>query len=132
MTPARPRLAFWFRYGPAEHTELFHAIPEIVAALDREVEVHYFGFRGAKPIPEAIRRHAIVHAWPWRVDRQNQGDKWRKSLLWILLLPWLGLWCRALRIRAVYIDDTVPLSAGLARIFFGHRVALSAVGLFTR
>ncbi len=131
MTTDRPRLAFWFRYGPAEHAELFHAIPEIVAALDREVEVHYFGFRSSKPIPEAIRAHAVIHNLPWRVDRQNQGDKWRKSLLWILLLPWLGLWCRALRIRAVYLDETVPLSAGLARIFFGRRVAFSVVDFFT-
>ena len=29
----RPKIALWFRYGPADHSELFHAMPQIVEAL---------------------------------------------------------------------------------------------------
>lgn len=123
-------IALWFRYGPAEHTELFHAMPDIVEALARRFTVHYFGLRSDKPIPERIRRNAIVHALPFRVDRTSQRDKAVKTALWLLALPFIGLYCRLKGIRAVYIDETVPLTAWLARMFYGPRVAQTVADFF--
>lgn len=130
MSEAKPRIALWFRYGPAEHAELFHAMPQIVEALARHAEVHYFGLRSAKPLPELIRQHAVIHHLPFTVDRTSERDKVFKTILWLLCLPWVGLKCRRLGVSAVYIDETVPLSAFLARTFFGPRVAFTVADFF--
>lgn len=126
----RPRIALWFRYGPAEHTELFHAMPDIIEALDQRCEVHYFGLQSRKPVPERIRNHAVIHSLPFRVDRASNRDKFLKTALWLLALPWIGRQCRKLDIRAVYIDETIPLSALLARTFFGPKVAMTVADFF--
>lgn len=127
---AQPKIALWFRYGPAEHAELFHAMPEIVESLARHGEVHYFGWASSKPVPDSIARHAVIHHLPGRVNRSSPFDKAWKTLLWILAIPWIGLRCRALGIRAVYIDETVPLTGLLGRVFFGPRVAMTVADFF--
>lgn len=129
MTP-RPKLALWFRYGPAEHTELFHALPDIVAALAREAEVHYFGMRTAKPVPAVIQQHAVLHWLPFRVRRSSPRDKLVKTLLWLAAIPWMSRACRRLGVAAVYMDETIPLAAGLARLCFGRNVAITVADFF--
>ncbi len=128
---APPRIAFWFRYGAAEHTELYHALPNLIEALSAHAEVYYFGFEGRMPTPEAIARHAVVHHLPFRVNRTKSWDKLFKYVLWLLCLPWIALRCRSLGIRAVYIDETVPLAAPIARLFFGPNVAITIADFFT-
>jgi glycosyltransferase involved in cell wall biosynthesis len=130
MPVAQPRIALWFRYGPAEHAQLFHAMPAIVQALAAEAEVHYFGLRSDAPVPDTIRRHATIHTLPFRIDRTRTRDKIWKTLLWLLCLPGIGLWCRMKRVQAVYIDETVPLAAPLARLFFGPQVAVTIADFF--
>lgn len=127
----KPRIAFWFRYGPAEHTELYHALPPLLEQLSEHAEVHYFGLRSKHPVPEAITRCARVHLLPFTVERRNHRDKFIKTALWVACLPGVGLRCRALGIDAVYIDETIPLTAGLARAFFGRRVAVTVADFFT-
>ena len=129
-TSSRPKIALWFRYGPAEHTELFHAMPQIVRALAARAEVHYYGLRTSKPIPALILENAVIHELPFRVDRAYGRDKVWKTLLWVLCLPWIGLSCRFRGVAAVYIDETVPLTAGIARIFFGRAVAVTVADFF--
>ncbi len=127
---AKPGIAFWFRYGPAEHTELFHALPEIIEGLAKTCDVHYFGLDSGKPVPPRIAQSAVVHLLPLRVDRTRQRDKFLKTALWVLCLPWVGRKCRRLGIRAVYIDETIPLTAFLARLFFGKQVAITVADIF--
>jgi glycosyltransferase involved in cell wall biosynthesis len=130
MTPAKPKIAFWFRYGPAEHTELFHAIPLIIEELARHAEVHYFGLRSSKAIPTRLARNAVIHTLPFSVDRGDDRDKKFKTLLWLICLPWLGIRCRLMGVRAVYIDETLPLAAFLANIFYGPKVAITVADFF--
>jgi glycosyltransferase involved in cell wall biosynthesis len=130
MSVRKPKIALWFRYGPAEHAELFHAIPQIVAALAQHAEVHYYGLRSRRPLPPAIAQHAVVHQLPFQVQRTDGRDKLWKTLLWMVCLPWVALRCRLTGVRAVYIDETVPLTAPIARLFFGTRVAFSVVDFF--
>lgn len=126
----RKKIAFWFRYGPAEHAELFHAIPAIVTRLAQHYEVHYYGLQSPKPMPPPLAAHALIHSLPFHVDRNNNRDKLIKTLLWVLCLPIVGLHCRLRGIRVVYIDETVPLTAPLARVFAGTYVAFSVVDFF--
>ena len=130
MTTQRPKIALWFRYGPAEHAELFHAMPQIVEQLAQHCDVHYFGLRSRKTVPQKITDHATLHFLPFTVDRTRGADKALKTVLWVLCIPWIGLWCRAAGVKAIYIDETVPLTALLARIFFGRNVAFSVVDFF--
>lgn len=127
----RPSIAFWFRYGPAEHAELFHAMPEIWAELARHCTVHCFGMRTEKPIPENILRTVEWHPLPLRVRRNSGLSKLAKTALWVAALPYVARRCRALGVRAVYIDETIPLTAGIALRHFGPRVAVTVADMFT-
>lgn len=129
MNP-KPQIAFWFRYGPAEHTELFHCIPEIIEELARDCTVHYYGLRSSRPVPDRIRKNAKLHLLPLGVNRQSTADKTIKTAIWLMLLPLIGLHCRFKKINAVYIDETLPLSALIARVFFGRRVAVTVTDFF--
>ncbi len=126
----RPGIALWFRYGPADHSELFHAMPRIVAALAKQANVHYYGMRTATPLPDAIRTHAALHLLPFHVDRTRTRDKFVKTILWLVCLPAIALDCRRRGIRAVYIDETIPFTALLARLFFGRSVAITVADFF--
>ncbi len=126
----KPKIALWFRYGPAEHTELFHAMPLIVARLAAHAEVHYFGLKSRKPDPPLIAQHAAIHHLPFRVDRARSIDKWVKTALWVAAVPWMARQCRKLGVRAVYVDETVPLTAPLALRYFGPNVAMTVADFF--
>lgn len=130
VTPAKPKLAFWFRYGAAEHTELFHALPELLAALSHHAEIHYFGMRNNLPLPDLIRSTCVVHELPLRVRRTSGADKMLKTILWILWLPFVARRCRKLGIDAVYIDETIPFTAIIAKTFFGPRTAITVADFF--
>jgi glycosyltransferase involved in cell wall biosynthesis len=125
-----PSLAFLFRYGPAEHVELFPAIPRILERLAASCRIHYFGPEGRRPAPESVTAHATVHTLPWRVDRTCQRDKYLKTLRWVLALPGVCRECRRLGISAIYLDETVPLTAGLALRHFGPHVAMTIADFF--
>lgn len=127
----KPKIALWFRYGCAEHAELFHAMPEVLESLAETREVHYFGMRSGKDDPERLKGKVRFHHLPLTVRRTDGRDKWIKTLLWILAVPLVGLRCRAMGIRAVYMDETIPPTAALARLFFGKHVAVTVADMFT-
>ena len=108
-----------FRYGPGDHTELCHAIPHIVELLSEHCEVHYFGMSSHTPIPPALKKQLVLHLAPFHVNRQSGFDKLIKSIFWLLLFPWMGIYCRLKGIKLIFIDDSMPLAALLGLIFFG-------------
>jgi len=126
----RPRIAFWFRYGAAEHTELFHALPELIAELAKHAEVHYFGMTSDRAIPELIRQNAVIHELPFKVNRTSTRDKMIKTGLWIISLIRVARICRRLKMDAVYIDETIPFTAAIARRFYGPNVAFTVADFF--
>jgi glycosyltransferase involved in cell wall biosynthesis len=119
----RPKIAFFFRYSPADHTELSPAVPALIQRLAQSAEVHYFGMGSRKPVPALILQHAIVHLCPFKVDRSSSRDKFVKTLLWYLWLPWIGLRCRFSRMDVVYFNDYLPLGAWFVRLFYGRNYA---------
>ena len=126
----RPKIAFLFRYGAGEHTELFHALPEVLRRLgEAGVEVHYVGMRSGKADPAGTG--ARFHALPWKVDRTRGRDKWAKTLLWLAALPWIGLWCRVKGMDGVYMDETLPLSLWLLGWFWRGKTAVTVADMFT-
>lgn len=130
-TPDRPRVALWHRYGAGDHVTCGgHAIPLVIERLAAGAEVHYFGMRGPTPVPASIRRHATLHTVPFLYDRSTPRAKFASTILWYLALPWIGLWCRFKRVRAVYIDETLPLTAWLAHWFYGGPVAMTVQDFF--
>lgn len=132
MTPVsvKPKLAFWFRYGAAEHTELYHALPDLFAALAEHVEIHYWGMKSDRTIPERICRHAVIHEIPIHVRRTSNRDKMLKTFLWMVLLPWVALHTRRLGIKSVFIDETIPFSVWTAQRFVGPHVAVTVADFF--
>jgi D-glycero-alpha-D-manno-heptose 1-phosphate guanylyltransferase len=127
----KPKIAFWFRYGPAIHSELFHALPCLIGVLASKAEIHYYGAKSAHHIPEPIAMHATIHELPWTMRRDSTPDKFLKTVCWLLALPWIALHCRLRKVDAVYIDETIPFSALIARLFFGRNVAITVADFFT-
>lgn len=130
MSAKRPKIAFWFRYGPAEHTELCHAIPRIIEELNKRADVHYFGMSCSHSTPQKITSNATVHQLPFVVDRTSTRDKFIKTIAWIAALPFIARECRRIGIDAVYIDETIPLTATIALKFFGPRVCITVADFF--
>lgn len=130
--PVKPRLAIWFRYGAAEHAELFHALPGILAELADHFDVYYFSLtsREKPDIPESVQRYATVRQWPITISRHSNIDKVIKTLLWIALTPVLAIRCRMLGIRYVYVEETMPLVVPMGRLFFGDRITITVADLF--
>ena len=130
MKRNKVKIAFWFRYGAAEHAELFHAIPRIIDRLSQSAEVHYFGTGNIKPLPPDFPSACVFHTLPFHINRTSERDKLFKTILWILLLPLVGLYCRFTKIDVVYIDETVPLTAAFAHLFYGGKVAFTIADMF--
>lgn len=128
----KPKLALWFRYGPAEHAELFHALPGIIARLAEHFDVYYIGLtsREKPEVPESIRAHAHVIQLPITITRRDNGDKARKTVLWIALTPMLAAWSLLMGIRFVYVDETLPLVMPIGRLFFRNRITMTLADLF--
>ena len=130
-TDTRPKLALWFRYGAAEHAELFHAMPELVNRLAETTEVHYYGFKSDKALPEAVQGRIIEHPLPWSVNRSPHRDKLFKTFLWYLCLPFIGLRSRLTGVQAVFIDESLPLVPLISRVFFGKRRGIVVADFFS-
>lgn len=126
----KPRLAFLFRYGAGSHTELFHALPQIIQELSRHVDIHYWSMRSDVPPPDAISQNAHLHFLPFACRRNRLADKFVKTCLWILCVPYMALRCRMMGCKALHIDETIPLTGGLAWLFFGPNVAMTFADVF--
>ncbi len=131
-TPRKPRLALWFRYGPYEHALMFHALIPFLKRLSARYEIHYWGMRSREhpDVPDGMAALAQVHFLPFSISRVDERDKTLKTLLWMLLLPWLALWSRLKGSRYVYMDETIPLALPIARLFLGNRATLTVGDLF--
>jgi glycosyltransferase involved in cell wall biosynthesis len=127
---AKPRIAWWHRFGPAEQTELFHAMPLVVEKLAKDYEVHFYGFKGHKPVPEKIKKYAIIHELPFYTDRSSPLDIKVKFLIWMMFFPFLALSCRFKRMKAVHIDESVPLFGILMLMFFGGPTSITVADIY--
>lgn len=128
----KPRLAFWFRYGPAEHAELFCALPRIITVLSEHFDVYYIGFTSKeKPdVPEEIKKHARVIQIPIKISRRSTADKTWKTMLWIAFIPGIALLSRLAGIRYVYVDETLPLVMPMGRLFFRDQITMTLGDFF--
>jgi len=128
---AKPRIAWWHRFGPAEQTELFHALPLVFEKLAKDYEVHFYGGKSRRPIPESITRHAIIHELPFYTDRSSPFDIKFKFLIYMVWFPFMALHCRFKRMQLVHIDESVPLFGILMWIFYGGRISLTVADFYS-
>jgi len=128
--PARRAIALWHRYGPADHTEEYPALPDLITELAAHCDVHYFGMRTGNPVPDQVARNCILHFLPFRVNRASMGDKFAKTILWYLAIPWMALRCRFMGIHTLFIDESLPFSFLLMRLFFGRSIARTLTDFF--
>jgi glycosyltransferase involved in cell wall biosynthesis len=131
--PSSPpqKIAFLFRYGAGEHVDFLPSLEEIAEILLRSgAEVHHYGFRSDRPIPERLKRAMQIHELPFRVRRSSAWDKHLKACLWLLLLPLLGRHLKRKGFHTVFVDETLPLSAPLLRSAFPGCLAFTIHDFF--
>jgi len=116
----KPKIAIWHRYGPEGHTTCGgDAMPFIVRELAQHAEVHYFGMDTDGEVPPLIREHAVLHYLPLHFNRSSNRDKFLKTILWYLAMPFMALKCRFMGVKAIYNDETVPLTAPILLVYHG-------------
>ncbi len=127
------KIAFIHRYGLEGWVCCGgHAVPGIVAELSKDAEIHFFGPHTSESANPDLRGQLTVHECPYTWNRSNPRDKFTKSLLWYLYLPWIALRCRFMGITLIWNDETVPLTAPILRLFYGKQVAITVMDFFMR
>jgi glycosyltransferase involved in cell wall biosynthesis len=109
-----------------------HAIPYIVKELAPDTEIHFFGPHTTESPDPELRAQLCLHELPYTHNRANPRDKFTKTLLWYLWLPWIALRCRVMGVKLIWNDETVPLTAPILRLFFGKQVAITVMDFFMR
>jgi len=135
MSTEQPKVALLHRYGLAGWVCCGgHSIPRMIELLrEQGYAVHVFGPRSADALPEGVGQNVVLHELAYTWDRANPTHKWSRTILWFLVLPWLCLRCRLMGMAAVlHIDDTLPLTGWILRIFYGRRFALTIMDFFCR
>lgn len=126
----KPKIAIWFRYGLKEYCDMFPAGPRVLELLRPVAEVHFYGMRTKKPIPEKLKRLVVLHQVPGLVDRESMRDKFWKYVLWLFAIPFMALHARFLGIREIFNDETLPLSLSLTQLFFGRTTQVTVADMF--
>lgn len=127
----RPKIALWHRYGIVGHIQCGgHCIPKVLERLAQRAEVHYFGARPMEPVPAALKKHAVFHDQPFTLNRASTPDKILKSVLWYFCMPFMALRCRLMGVDAVWLDETLPLSALILRVFYGRNASVTVADFF--
>lgn len=131
MKTSGTKIAILFRYGCGEHVDFLPALPHLVERLRAGgAEVHHFGFRGGRPVPEGLESKLHIHEGFVRVNRSSERDKRVKALLWLLTLPWLGRRLQREGFDRVFVDETLPLSAWLLRKTYKGQLAFTVHDFF--
>ncbi len=126
----RPKLAILFRYGAGEHVHFLPALPDLAETLGEQFEMHHFGLKSAVPVPPGLEGHLTIHHLFFSVRRRSEFDKHFKALLWMMMLPFLGLYLRCRGFQTVFLDETVPLSVPLLRAGYRKRLVLTVHDFF--
>ena len=129
-SPKKPRVALLFRYGAAEHTTFLPALEALAKNLAHTHEVHHIGMNSPLRIPDGLRASLHVRKLPFTVRRKSTFDKFFKAAVWIALLPFIAVWLRLRGYWGVFVDEAVPLTAPILRLFFGRRVAFTLHDFF--
>lgn len=129
-TPQKPKIALLFRYGAAEHTTFLPALETLARNLAETHEVHHIGMDSPVPVPESLHRVMRIRKLPFIVRRKSTFDKFLKAAVWLTLLPAIAFWLRLRGFQGVFVDEAVPLTAPILRLFFGRRVAFTLHDFF--
>jgi glycosyltransferase involved in cell wall biosynthesis len=135
MNTRKPKIAILHRYGLAGDICCGgHNRPRTIEILhERGYEVHFVGLKSMDALSEYAAKYVIMHELPFTWDRANPTHKWSRTAVWLLWLPWVALWCRFKRMDAItHINDTMPLTGWILRIFYGKNVVMTVMDFFCR
>lgn len=122
----RGRVALLFRYGLASHAELHHIIPDCLRIVAQRHDVLYAGPRcGDMRIPGVC-----LLQLPYAVNRASSRDKFWKTVLWYLYLPYLSWRCRRWKADLIWIDESLPLFGWIVQVCSGRPTLLTVVDFF--
>jgi len=125
-------IVFLFRYGAAEHIDFLPALPALCSRLcDRGWTVEHLGFKSNLDLPPSLSAVCTVRSLPLKVKRSSRRDKWIKSFLWLLLLPWIGWRLQRRGVHTVFVDETLPLSSLALRLGYRGRLCFTIHDFFT-
>ena len=126
----RPRIAVLFRYPIHVHEDLNNIFPNVLRRLSDTADLHYISYKSTKKHPLHDHPGIRIHELPLGIKRQHLLDKWVKTLLWIALMPAIGLWCRFHRISMIYLEESMPFPGWLLRFFSGRPTVISGADMF--
>lgn len=124
-------LVFLFRYGAGEHVDFLPALPLLCRRLrEKGWQVEHLGFRSSIAPPQELTEVCRVRELPFLVNRASRTDKVFKAIFWLLLLPWIGWRMQRRGVHTVFVDETLPLSAGALRWRYRGRLCFTVHDFF--
>ena len=125
-------MVFLFRYGAGEHVNFLPALPELCCRLQQEGwHCEHLGFKSDEVVSKDLSKACTIHNLFFRVNRAKRFDKFLKAFLWLSMLPWLGWRLQRRGVHTVFVDETLPLSAFLLRLFYQGRLCFTVHDFFT-
>lgn len=85
----RPVVVYFHRYPPETEAVQNPSTPAILRRLSEKYDTVYLSMKGTGPPEATIRAGIRVLELPWQVDQSNAHDKWIKTGLYYVALPWV-------------------------------------------
>ena len=127
-------MVFLFRYGAGEHVDFLPALQALCATLHQQGwQLEHWGFKSKSRLkaPEGLTTNCTIRTVPFYVNRTSRTDKFLKVFLWLMLLPWIGWRLQRRKVDTVFVDETLPLSPLLLRMFYRGRLCFTIHDFFT-
>jgi glycosyltransferase involved in cell wall biosynthesis len=109
----RKKILFFHRYPPEFELIPFPGFLEFIKALSLEYEIFYFGMSWKKPKNKELRKLMKIIEAPFNIDITSVFDKWHKTFLFYLYLPFAAYQIKKLSPDIIICRENFPFIASL-------------------
>src|SRR3989344_8887167 len=104
----KPKIIFFARY-PVEFEEIpFPGFRKVLDKLVKRYEVHYLSMKWKKPENLKLREGLIIENIPQTIDITSSYDKWFKTLLYYLYIPFIIYNIKKINPSVIICKETFP------------------------
>ncbi len=105
---SRPLVVYFHRYPPETETVQYPALRRMLDNLLTRYDVIYFSMRTPGKVDSTLRQGVRTIQFPFSVDQRNAIDKWAKTILYYLFLPWAMRQLRREAPAFIICKETLP------------------------
>lgn len=107
-TPDKPRVVYFHRYPIEVEALQYAAARPLIDRLLERYDVIYLSMHGCRPPDSRLRCGLRVEEIPLRIDQARWLDKWLKTALYYLRMPWTLRRLKQLNPAVIICKETLP------------------------